>query len=180
MPSGRQESPNPPGCHDRPVAVLSGRITAKPYLCWRRFAGRGAFKENVSPVGLMNAADSNYRKFERRRLSLQIRQILTLDEQPDRPAHSGSPFDQAFGFPSEDHLMHGRRGNAKITFHICLCWSSSVDLGVVVDKREVLTLFIGVGLRRHLPILRDDVGEACGSQRNTIPIPDSEWYVVRK
>src|SRR5262247_1036451 len=32
MPSGRQESPNPPGCHDRRVAVLSGRITAIPYL----------------------------------------------------------------------------------------------------------------------------------------------------
>ena len=28
MLSGRQESPNPPGCHDRRVAVLSGRITA--------------------------------------------------------------------------------------------------------------------------------------------------------
>jgi len=32
MPSGRQESPNPPGCHDRRVAVLSGRITAKPQI----------------------------------------------------------------------------------------------------------------------------------------------------
>src|SRR6476661_7378835 len=30
MPSGRQQSPNPPGCHDRRVAVLSGRITGKP------------------------------------------------------------------------------------------------------------------------------------------------------
>ena len=150
--------------------------TPKPSV--RRRAGQRFGTDGVlqSP----GDADSKSGSSRTRRLSRQIGQILTLDEQPDRPAQSGSPFDQAFGFQSEDHLMHGRRGNAKITFHICLRWRSSVDLGVVVDKREVLTLFVGVGLRRHPPILRDDVGEACGSQRNTIPIPESEWYVVRK
>jgi hypothetical protein len=39
-------------------------------------------------------------------------------------------------------------------------------------------LFLGVGLRRHHPILRDDVGEACSSQRNTIPKPGLKRDVV--
>jgi len=44
--------------------------------------------------------------------------------------------------------MNGWRGGLEITLHIGFCRWGTIDLGVVVDEGQILTLFPGVR-RRH-------------------------------
>ena len=49
----------------------------------------------------------------------------------------------------EDHLVHGRRAHAKVFLHVGLSGRLAVDLAVVVNEGEILTLFVREGFCRH-------------------------------
>ena len=43
--------------------------------------------------------------------------------------------------------MHGGRRDAEVLLHFSLRWRTSVDFAVVINERQILTLFGGVRLR---------------------------------
>src|ERR1017187_10762148 len=69
----------------------------------------------------------------------------------DGPRLSGRSLEEAAGLERQDHLVYGRRGDAKVPLHFGLRGCAAVNLAVVIDESQVLTLFVGVGFpHRHL------------------------------
>lgn len=50
------------------------------------------------------------------------------------PCHARCPFDQPLGLQREHHLMHGRRSNPEVSFHVGHRWRSPIDLCVVINR----------------------------------------------
>ena len=47
-------------------------------------------------------------------------------------------------FQLHKHLVDGRRRNSKESLHVSLCGRLAIDLGVIVNKSQILSLFLGV------------------------------------
>ena len=80
---------------------------------------------------------------------LKIRKIPACKQKPDGSSLPGSTLNETVGFKSKDHLVHGGRAHAKVSLHIGLGGRLAVDLAVVVNEGEILTLFVGEGFCRH-------------------------------
>ena len=80
----------------------------------------------------------------------QIRQFHRCDEKPNRPSLSGSPLDEAPSLQPEHHIVDRGRRHSEIALHIGLGRRSAIHLLVVVDERQILTLFLAKCL--HLTI----------------------------
>ena len=60
---------------------------------------------------------------------------------------SGLPrdsFDQAIALQGFDHIVNRGRGNPEVALQVRLRGRPAMDLGVVVDEGQILTLFNGV------------------------------------
>src|SRR5438105_9186049 len=57
-------------------------------------------------------------------------------------------FDEPVALQGLDHIVDRRRGNLEVVLQVRLRWRAAVDLGVVVDECQILTLFCGEW-RRH-------------------------------
>ena len=80
---------------------------------------------------------------------LQVRKIRACEQEPDGSSLSRNPFNVAVGFECDDHLVHGRRAHAKVSLHVGLGGRPAVDPAVVVNEREILSLSVREGFRRH-------------------------------
>jgi hypothetical protein len=80
---------------------------------------------------------------------LEIRKILACKQKPDGSASSRNPLNEAVGLQGDDHLMHRRWTHPKVPLHVDLGGRLAVDLAVIVNEREILTLFVREGFRRH-------------------------------
>lgn len=78
-----------------------------------------------------------------RRVSSQWRKVFRLNQEPDGPGLSWGSFDKALALQGLDHVVNCRRRNAKIAFEIRLGGGAVVDLVVVVNVSEILTLLRG-------------------------------------
>lgn len=61
----------------------------------------------------------------------------------DRASLSWDPGDEALAFELDDHPMDGRWCDLEEVLHIGFRGGSSIELGVEVDERQVLTLLVG-------------------------------------
>lgn len=80
---------------------------------------------------------------------LQIRKILACNQKPDGSSLPGSPLDKTVGFQGDDHLVHGRWAHPKVSLHVGLGGRPAVDLAVVVNEDEILSLFVREGFCRY-------------------------------
>ena len=56
-------------------------------------------------------------------------------------------------FQGKDHLMNRGRAHAKVSLNVGLGGWSSIELGVVMDERQVLTLTLSEqGMHYRLPL----------------------------
>jgi hypothetical protein len=62
----------------------------------------------------------------------------------DGPGLPGRSLDEAACFERQDHLMHGGRRDSKVLPHFSLRRRTSVDLAVVINESQILTLFVRV------------------------------------
>src|SRR5215472_5910508 len=75
-----------------------------------------------------------------RSLLLQSRQVLRLYKEANRSRLPGSSLDKAVALQGLDHIVNRGRGNPEVALQIRLCGSLAVDLGVVVEECQILTL----------------------------------------
>ena len=80
---------------------------------------------------------------------IQVRQILSREEEPDGPSLPRNPLNETVGFQGKDHLVHGRRAHAKVSLHVGLGGRTAVDPAVVMNERQILPLFAREGFCRH-------------------------------
>jgi len=71
---------------------------------------------------------------------LKLRKIGGLDDQVDGTRLAGNAADQPAPFQGHDHVVHGRRGDSEKSLEVCLGRRLSVEQGVCVNERQVLTL----------------------------------------
>ena len=71
---------------------------------------------------------------------LKLRKIGGLDDQLDGTRLAGNAADQPAPFQGHDHVVHGRRGDSEESLEVCLGRRLSVEQGVCVNERQVLTL----------------------------------------
>ncbi len=74
----------------------------------------------------------------------QVRQLVSGQENTDGPGLARLTSDEATAVKGLDHLMDGLRGGLKVTLHVDLGGWDTVDLRVVVNECEILTLFRGI------------------------------------
>jgi hypothetical protein len=77
------------------------------------------------------------------RVLLQSRQILRRDKETNGARLPRLSFDEPIAFQGLDHIVDRRRGDPEIVLQVRLRWRAAVDLGVVVDECQILTLFCG-------------------------------------
>jgi len=117
-----------------------GTCPADPYRLAAVAAGNGT-RQAVSKVYV-----GRQQFFGVARLKLkQIRYLLTRNQQTDGSSLPRCSLDKPVSFERQDHLVHGRRRDSKVLLHFGLRRWAPVDLAVVVDKRQVLTLLVGIG-----------------------------------
>jgi hypothetical protein len=90
---------------------------------------------------------------------LQIGQLVGRKQHLDAARLSGRSLYEPGRLKFEDHLVDGRRRDAKVTLDVNFCRRTLVDFGIVVDEREVLSLLGGIRRRYATPLL------GCHSQR---------------
>lgn len=56
----------------------------------------------------------------------------------------GCPRNELLLFEVHKHSMDGRRRDSEEPLYVSLCWRLAIDLGVVVNKSQILPLFLGV------------------------------------
>ncbi len=76
----------------------------------------------------------------------------------DRP-RPGTPLDEAVGLQCDHHLMHRRRRHFEVVLHVGLGRGVSVNLRVVEDKRQILSLLGRERLFGHCARLRVNAHE---------------------
>ena len=78
-----------------------------------------------------------------RRVLLQSRQVLRLYKEANGSGLPRGSFDEAVALQCLDHIVNRRRRNLKVALQVRLCWSLAVDLSVVVNEGQILSLFYG-------------------------------------
>ena len=81
--------------------------------------------------------------------SFQVREVLACEQEPDGSSLPRHPLNEADGFKVEDHLVHGRGADMKVSLHVGLGRRTAVELAVVIKECKILTLFVGEGFCRH-------------------------------
>src|SRR5215472_8598205 len=71
----------------------------------------------------------------------QRRQMLRQHQQPNAAPLARRPLDQAIKLQSLDHLVNRGRGNLEIPLQIGLRGCLAVNLRIVIDEHQILTLF---------------------------------------
>jgi hypothetical protein len=111
-----------------------------------RIPGRNVSSQSESgPMRYLCAIKRNAMTRAGPAVLLEIRKILAREQKPDGSSLPGSPLYETVGFKCEDHLVHGRRAHPKIALHVGLGGGLAFDLAVVVNEREILTLFVCEG-----------------------------------
>lgn len=77
----------------------------------------------------------------------QIGQILTLQQELYRSGLPWNARDKTQALQSHDHLVDRGWGGLEVALKIGFGWWLPIQLGVVVDEGEILTLFCSI---RHL------------------------------
>ena len=72
----------------------------------------------------------------------QLRNLVGIHQQLDRPRDSRLPADESLFLQLQDHLVYRRRSNVEEPFQIGLCRGSFVHDDVIVDEGKVLTLLV--------------------------------------
>jgi tRNA-splicing ligase RtcB len=72
--------------------------------------------------------------------SFQFRKNIRRNQNANAARLARGARDEPPSFKSEDHLMNGRRRDIEVTLHISLGRRTLMNLGVVMDEGEVLTL----------------------------------------
>ena len=75
--------------------------------------------------------------------SFQVWQFVSLDPKRNRPSLSGSAGDKPVLLERHDHLVDRGWGHLKVPLHVSFRRRLAIELGVVVDKRQVLALLLG-------------------------------------
>ncbi len=81
--------------------------------------------------------------------SFQFRKNIRRNQNANAARLARGARDEPPSFKSEDHLMNGRRRYIKVTLHISLGRRTPVNLGVVMDKSEILALLSGKPVWHH-------------------------------
>src|SRR5207253_424055 len=76
-------------------------------------------------------------------LLLQARQVLRLYKEANGSGLPRGSFDKAVALQGLDHIVNRGRRNLEVALQVRLRWRAAVDLGVVVDECQILTLFCG-------------------------------------
>ena len=71
----------------------------------------------------------------------QSRQDLRLQKKANGTGLTRGSFDEAVALQGLDHIVNRRRRNSEVAFEVRLRRIPAVDLGVVVDEGQILTLF---------------------------------------
>lgn len=79
---------------------------------------------------------------------MKLRKIRGLDHQLDGARLAGNATDQPAPFQAHDHIVHGRLGDSEESSEVCLGRRLSVEQGVCVNERQVLTLLFCKRRRR--------------------------------
>jgi hypothetical protein len=74
---------------------------------------------------------------------LLSRQVSSGDQHPDGPGNAWSALNKPFLFQIDYHLMDRRRTDAKMPLHFVFCRRNAMDLCVLIDERQVLSLLLG-------------------------------------
>src|SRR6516162_5661956 len=69
-----------------------------------------------------------------------------VGQQLDGPSLSWRSCDEAARFEGQDHLMYGRRRDSKVLLLFGLRRRTSVDLSVVINKSQILALFVRISI----------------------------------
>ena len=80
---------------------------------------------------------------------LQVRKFLSREQEPDGSSLPGSSLNEAVRFQGKDHLVNGWWADTKVSLHVGLGRRTAVDLAVVMNEREILSLFLREGFCRH-------------------------------
>src|SRR5215472_6480378 len=70
----------------------------------------------------------------------QSREVLRVYTKPNGSSPPRGSFDEAVSLQSFNHIVNRGRGDLEVAFQIRFRGSLAADLGVVVDKRQILTL----------------------------------------
>jgi len=74
---------------------------------------------------------------------LQGRQVFELDKEPDRAGLTRGSFDEAVTLQGLDHAVNRGCRSAEVAFEVGLRGGAAVDLNVVVNIGQILTLLLG-------------------------------------
>ena len=77
------------------------------------------------------------------RALLQSRQVLRLYKEANGSGLSRSSLDEAVALQGLDHFVNRGRRNLEVALQVQLSGSLAVDLGIVIDVGQILTLFCG-------------------------------------
>ncbi len=79
----------------------------------------------------------------------QIRQFLRRYQNVNGSWFSGNSAEESLPLQFEDHLVNGGRGDPKMELHLPLRRWFPVNLGIIVDKSEILPFLLGE-ISRHI------------------------------
>jgi len=69
--------------------------------------------------------------------------VLRLYKEANGSGLPRSSFDEAVALQGLDHFVDGGRRNLEVALQVQLSGSLAVDLGIVIDVGQILTLFCG-------------------------------------
>ena len=92
----------------------------------------------------------------------------------------GRTFDEPTGFQRQDHLVHGRWRDPEVLLHFGFGGRTAVDAGVVIDKGQVLALFVGIEFL-HRPVCNphSPVGVSRRFRPGRLPMGREEFLDLR-
>ena len=77
--------------------------------------------------------------------SLPVRQLITSQQELDRPSCARSALDELPLLKRDDHVVDGRGRHLEVALQVGFSRRNAVEFGVVVDERQVLSLRRGIG-----------------------------------